>query len=144
MAVVQLRVDPNGRTYSTSEEQDATAMTYDTATSNGYSRETTAIVKIDHPRSSPEKDPGLVGENVENKKAENGGVVLPLSKKHVELFTKMACHPHPPHLRHTVRTDTVSTILEQDIELDYESNENGEICFLLEYNVSFLKVECVI
>ncbi|KAF5301583.1 hypothetical protein FQR65_LT08888 [Abscondita terminalis] len=46
-------------------------------------------------------------------------VVLPLSKKHLELFTKMSAHRHK-----TIRTDTVSTILEHD-EFDSEQNSGA-------------------
>lgn len=46
-------------------------------------------------------------------------IILPLSKRHVEMFTKMSNHP----TKQTIRTDTVSTILEQDSEQDYERSE---------------------
>ncbi|KAK5637726.1 hypothetical protein RI129_000096 [Pyrocoelia pectoralis] len=50
----------------------------------------------------------------QNEDRRQSGPVLPLSRKHLEIFTKMSSHPHK-----TVRTDTVSTILEQD-EFDSE------------------------
>ncbi|XP_031333912.1 uncharacterized protein LOC116163924 [Photinus pyralis] len=63
---------------------------------------------------------------------ENGdlesGPVLPLSRKHLELFTKMSSHPHK-----TVRTDTVSTILEQD---EFDSELQSSTVFNQTNNIS--------
>lgn len=56
--------------------------------------------------------------NVPERDVENG-VVYPLSRNHLELFTKMSGHT----IRTTIRTDTVSTILEQDTEYDLEHHE---------------------
>ena len=62
--------------------------------------------------------------NVPEEDAENG-VVYPLSRNHLELFTKMS----GPAIRTTIRTDTVSTILEQDTECDLEhQDEQGQYC----------------
>lgn len=58
-------------------------------------------------------------ENVED------AILFPLSKRHVEMFTKMSYHP----TRQTIRTDTVSTILEQDSEHDYDKFEAIGECF---------------
>lgn len=96
MAVVQLRVNPNGRTYSTFTEQD---------------KEANSGCAEDESQKEPE-----VLEVPEVQKSDEEALVLPLSKRHVELFTKMSGHP----LKTTIRTDTVSTILEQDSEQDYE------------------------
>lgn len=52
---------------------------------------------------------------------EDVGVVLPLSRKHLEMFTRMSA----PSFRTTVRTDTVSTTLEQDIDVDCDNLEDG-------------------
>lgn len=75
MAVVQLRVDPDGRTYKTLEDDKQ---------------------PLNNPRETEKRN-----QNIEPKYS-----------------SKMTSHPH---LKHTVRTDTVSTILEQ--ELDSENNE---------------------
>ncbi|XP_056642683.1 uncharacterized protein LOC130449056 [Diorhabda sublineata] len=51
----------------------------------------------------------------------NKDIVIPLSEKHLEIFAKMSS---VPNLRTTIRTDTVSTILDP---ADFDSERN-EIC----------------
>ncbi|XP_045469603.1 uncharacterized protein LOC123677135 [Harmonia axyridis] len=51
--------------------------------------------------------------------------VLPLSRKHLEMFAKIS--PPPPQYRATVRTDTVSTILDQEFEYDHEEGRRPSI-----------------
>lgn len=94
MAVVQLRVDLHGRTYSA----------------------------LPPPEAAPEAplDDSHVAANGDGRRKEKleNGVVFPLSKKHLELFTKMSSAP----ALKTIRTDTVSTILEQD---EFDSENQG-------------------
>lgn len=49
------------------------------------------------------------------------GVVMPLSRKHLEMFTRMSA----PSFRTTIRTDTVSTTLEQDTDVDCDNLEDA-------------------
>lgn len=73
------------------------------------------------------QDDPLRSENEQSRKdnAENSTpkkpAVLPLSRKHLEMFAKIS--PPPPQYRATVRTDTVSTILEQEMEFDYDASQ---------------------
>lgn len=103
VAVVQLRVDPHGRTYSTLT--DHTNIPFEEEPEG----EVENIVKSPHQRE----------KNVSEE--EDVGVVLPLSRKHLEMFTRMSA----PSFRTTVRTDTVSTTLEQDTDVDCDNLEDG-------------------
>jgi hypothetical protein len=109
LAVVQLRVDPHGRTYST-----LTGNGPEIQFQPGY--EDLNLVVDNNDRTVPEA-------NVPERDVENG-VVYPLSRNHLELFTKMSGHT----IRTTIRTDTVSTILEQDTEYDLEHHEEQGKC----------------
>lgn len=67
-------------------------------------------------------------QNINNKEEDedegtenNVGVVLPLSRKHLEMFTRMSA----PSFRTTIRTDTVSTTLEQDTDVDCDNLEDA-------------------
>ncbi|KAK5650894.1 hypothetical protein RI129_001923 [Pyrocoelia pectoralis] len=64
----------------------------------------------------------------QNEDRRQSGPVLPLSRKHLEIFTKMSSHPHK-----TVRTDTVSTILEQD---EFDSELQSSTIFNQTNNIS--------
>lgn len=118
MAVVQLRVNPNGRTYSTftdrNNEENRDVLVED----NEKTHETGTRRSVVEIQDSLNEN-FATRENVKSAINEQNTVVLPLSKRHVELFTKMS----NPHLKTTIRTDTVSTILEQDSEHDYERCE---------------------
>lgn len=107
MAVVQLRVDPNGRTYSTNDDHDAEII----PDHQEYLHDASENIAL---QGTPAAQKTTEVKNRDN------GFVLPLYKKHVELFAKMS--GHPPTLRHALRTDTVSTTLEQETELDLEHN----------------------
>ncbi|XP_050508146.1 uncharacterized protein LOC126885591 [Diabrotica virgifera virgifera] len=91
MAVVQLRVSPQGGQYEIIE-------------SERY-----------------EEDKPIVSVKEEDIKISDDGLVVPLLEKHLELFTKMAS---VPNLKTTIRTDTVSTILDPT---DFDSERN-EVC----------------
>lgn len=113
---MQLRVDPHGRTYSALTDHP---------------------FQEDHPE---EEDPVKTAQDLRvrntNEETEdegtedNVGVVLPLSRKHLEMFTRMSA----PSFRTTIRTDTVSTTLEQDTDVDCDNLEDaGEDKSLLEF-----------
>ncbi|XP_072384344.1 uncharacterized protein [Diabrotica undecimpunctata] len=91
MAVVQLRVSPQGGQYEIIESER---------------------YEEDKPTES------LKEEDI---KINDDGLVVPLLEKHLELFTKMAS---VPNLKTTIRTDTVSTILDPT---DFDSERN-EVC----------------
>lgn len=95
VAVVQLRVDPHGRTYSALSDPAPPPPPLFLDDPEDHNREDDA----------PEED---------------NGVVLPLSRKHLEMFTRMSA----PSFRTTVRTDTVSTTLEQDTDVDCDNLED--------------------
>lgn len=97
---MQLRVDPHGRTYSTLTDH--------------------AIIPF-HEEQQEEnvKAPYQPEKNISEE--EDVGVVLPLSRKHLEMFTRMSA----PSFRTTVRTDTVSTTLEQDTDVDCDNLDDG-------------------
>lgn len=180
MAVVQLRVNPNGRTYSTFTNETNVKSEIFLVNDKRENHETFNRFYVSHDENYPTISGGEkyvtryeVGEKEENKErlknlprekfgvtpeknfivseektsynenlrqrqicqryegAKEGvkttdelignleeTIVLPLSQRHVEIFTKMSNHP-----RTTIRTDTVSTILEQDSEQDYERSE---------------------
>lgn len=144
LAVVQLRVDPHGRTYSTLTDRDFPEIVPFAApdhppppgnctASEDYCNNVLhgfALAKCDHDglltRDAPDDGAGNVvafSNRVADDEELENGVVFPLSKRHLELFTKMSAGRA---IRTAIRTDTVSTILEQETELDYEST-NGEI-----------------
>lgn len=128
MAVVQLRVNPNGRTYSTSADQETRCETVqETSGNHNAVGENEEKAHGSEKRTRDSQEENLLGEDA-GRKVENG-VVLPLSKKHVELFTEMSARP----IKTTVRTDTVSTILEQEFELDYDRHEyaGNKLIYLL-------------
>lgn len=93
VAVVQLRVDPHGRTYSTLTDH--------------------AFIPFHEEEEVEDAKPPPPQEDT-HEEENNVGVVLPLSRKHLEMFTRMSA----PSFRTTVRTDTVSTTLEQDTDID--------------------------
>lgn len=101
---MQLRVDPHGRTYSTLT--DHAVIPFHEEQQEEDVKDT---VKAPH---QPEKN---ISEE------EDVGVVLPLSRKHLEMFTRMSA----PSFRTTVRTDTVSTTLEQDTDVDCDNLDDG-------------------
>ncbi|KAK4883717.1 hypothetical protein RN001_007036 [Aquatica leii] len=72
------------------------------------------IYDFEKPEKNECEDDNDLHENCDENRENENCVVFPLSKNHLELFTKMSAHLHK-----TVRTDTVSTILEQD-EFDSE------------------------
>lgn len=134
LAVVQLRVDQNGRTYSTLTNQPPTPSS---ATIGTHPQQQPFIFNAGHQQpftiyenqtaikenvvfvDTSKKEVNYTPEDVISGKNDNN-VILPLSKKHLELFNKMSTHPHK-----TIRTDTVSTILEQDTEFEYEKNDEA-------------------
>ncbi|RZB40309.1 hypothetical protein BDFB_010004 [Asbolus verrucosus] len=120
LAVVQLRVDPHGRTYSTltGQEPDFQAGNLiDSEGANPTLYEDFTLIKCNS-NGVLSKQNATPRDRLPEEEGESG-VVYPLSKKHLELFTKMS----GPSIRTTIRTDTVSTILEQDTELEFEHHE---------------------
>lgn len=139
LAVVQLRVDPHGRTYSTFPEREAeTAPDLLTVKEHVHQflHNEQHQCTSENDSSSRCNNNGILSqfkrvqcdlyqtfESPESAEAPpENGIILPLSKKHVELFTKMSS---APTLKTTIRTDTVSTILEQDV--DYESEKHQDV-----------------
>lgn len=108
LAVVQLRVDPQGRTYSTLMDQEILLEAHTT----GDAQED--IISDQKPKQSEPQH--------------SNGVVLPLSKRHLELFTKMSS---VANRKTTIRTDTISTILDP-AEFELERLEDaGKYLFYL-------------
>lgn len=123
MAVVQLRVNVNSRTYTTLSDEDnninpcvlISNVKVLANLSDQKLQHDKAEQEVHHMRDTPEDK---FSEDRTSKKTENR-VILPLSKKHLELFTKMSSS-----IFKTLRTDTVSTILEQD---EFDSENQGSI-----------------
>ncbi|CAG9822951.1 unnamed protein product [Phaedon cochleariae] len=110
LAVVQLRVDPQGKTYTNVDDENRHEKTAEQAI-----REKSPLI-TEHRQKDIKDD----AEEING----YGGGVVPLSKKHLELFTKMSS---VPRIRTTVRTDTVSTILDTtEFELE-RIEESGEL-----------------
>lgn len=115
-AVVQLRVDPHGRTYSSLMGHEPDFHTENSVMQNGNPSGCDGLSQYNE----------AIGENSEifendtrkHQLDTENRVVYPLSTKHLDFFTKMA----GPAIRTTVRTDTVSTILEQDIEYEEQGS----------------------
>lgn len=137
LTVVQLRIDQNGRTYSTLTSPQRPPTLPLIAASDRQQR---PFIDDNRPpftiyenckRIKQIQDPGRDCVPNGDGSDVNDGLVLPLSKKHLELFNKMSAHPQHPHK--TIRTDTVSTILEHDTEFEYEkaSEEPGRLLVLL-------------
>ncbi|KAG5870948.1 hypothetical protein JTB14_027123 [Gonioctena quinquepunctata] len=108
LAVVQLRVDPQGKTYTNLDDEDR------------HSQEKTADPRgngsrmkdnSEYPAKDTSEDDDIINDNER---------VLPLSKKHLELFTMSSV----PISRTAVRTDTISTILDP-AEFEMERIEEG-------------------
>ncbi|CAH0553341.1 unnamed protein product [Brassicogethes aeneus] len=133
LAVVQLRVDSHGRTYSTFPERDlenhfSTEQVLMTAAAKENANNFDMSLSLNLTASKSEvltTKQGNGDVNASDTKEPNveNGVVLPLSKKHLEMFTKMSSVPHHPRM--TLRTDTVSTILDQDIDYDSEKHQDN-------------------
>lgn len=132
MAVVQLRVDPHGRTYSTlTGVPEATAETRASGEEDNSPKPPGAMGELKFvPGRATE-----IGEDVHSENSDNG-VVLPLSRKHVEMFTKMSA----PSFKTTIRTDTVSTTLEQDTEGDFDNyDDSGKLNYMFSICVEMHK-----
>ncbi|KAL3277094.1 hypothetical protein HHI36_012452, partial [Cryptolaemus montrouzieri] len=152
-AVVQLRVDSEGHIYSALSNQNVavgdTRLESGTHLDNGTAPDSHSMhSERENPRqfheeftptrcnanSLNESMKNHVSDTQENKMGhpddvvkssrKEYGAVLPLSRKHLEMFAKIS--PPPPQFRTTVRTDTVSTILDQEMEFDYEPSQEGE------------------
>ncbi|KAJ8921732.1 hypothetical protein NQ315_010642 [Exocentrus adspersus] len=129
LAVVQLRVDPNGRTYSTVTDQEI--LLTPPVSQNG------AEIKDKHLKHSVTLYENFSLVKCHNKFVEeiqenclqissakdDDEIVLPLSKEHLELFTKMSS---PPPIKTTIRTDTISTLLDPTEFESEKTEEKGE------------------
>lgn len=115
VAVVQLRVDPHGRTYSTLADQIPLVAVANAPPESCSNCDNTFLTHTREMKSVPDGETQPKEDNFED--GSDNGVVLPLSMKHVEMFTKMST----PSFKTTIRTDTVSTTLEQDTEVEYEN-----------------------
>ncbi|KAJ8962357.1 hypothetical protein NQ318_018340 [Aromia moschata] len=131
-AVVQLRVDLQGRTYDTVAKQEALSglpRPKECPTRQNrlkYSATLNENFKLKSSNDSSEiQYRADIAENAnaarDDKVIIENGVVLPLSEKHLELFTKMSS---APRLRTTVRTDTISTLLDPT-EFECERTEDA-------------------
>lgn len=105
VAVVQLRVDPHGRAYSTLTDPVPFVPAVESVSS------TDAAPKCEIANNASVNNPNA-SDAIAKKKED--ATVLPLSRRHLELFTRMS----GPSFRTTIRTDTVSTTLEQDTDYD--------------------------
>lgn len=96
MAVVQLRVSPQGGAYEIIENN----------------------APFEGGKTPKGRDEANFGDNTIAGDCNNDGLVVPLLEKHLEIFTTMSSRR-----KTTIRTDTVSTILDP-AEFDSETNEN--------------------
>lgn len=106
---MQLRVDPQGRAYSTLTDPVPFVAVAEPA-----------LPTETMPKGDADDSIKLSETNGTARKQDDA-TVLPLSRRHLEMFTRMS----GPSFRTTIRTDTVSTMLEQDTELDYENMEDA-------------------
>lgn len=147
--VVQLKLDANGKTYKEEGKKELIKGKWSKdwdkngrwckilkGSADGIDQD------VRYDRDSLEKYLGDDRSKERKNSVGKNGVILPLYKRHVELFTKMSSRP--PLLKNTVRTDTVSTILEQETEFDCENNfVPGKISllfFLFIFVTSFMSI----
>lgn len=111
LAVVQLRVDPNGRTYSTVTDQEIPLAAVPTSQKSAATRDNQLkhSVTLYENFSLTDRCDRFANDIQEDTKRDDEGIVLPLSKEHLELFTKMSS---APPMKTTIRTDTISTLLD--------------------------------
>ncbi|KAK9874589.1 hypothetical protein WA026_005423 [Henosepilachna vigintioctopunctata] len=153
-AIVQLRLDSDGHIYSslsdgvTSERRDKGTAAMDSddrpipkaplsLPENGAlvkSYDEFLVTKCNNNRLSEtirnnasftQRTPVEIPVDVDENSSKENGSVLPLSRKHLEMLTKIS--PPPPQFRTTVRTDTVSTILDQEYDFDGGNEEGNRI-----------------
>lgn len=129
LAVVQLRVDPNGRTYSTVTDQEIplAAPSSPKGARGNLKHSVTLYENFSLIKSNDIVQDGLSRIQEGSPIREDEGIVLPLSREHLELFTKMSS---VPPMKTTIRTDTISTLLDPT---EYECErfeEKGNVCYL--------------